>query len=107
MGKEGDKNEENKKTCNCRVPVNCPLGGECLVSSVVYKATVKDDSGGINSYVGITEGTFKERYTGHKSSFNLPSKTTATTLSGHVWMLKKIQYQPFYQLGNYTLSPSL
>ena len=28
------------RTCNCRVKADCPLRGECLVSSVIYKATV-------------------------------------------------------------------
>ena len=55
---------------------------------MVYEAIVKDDTGGINNYIGLTEGTLKNRYTAHKSSFNLPQKATSTTLSGHIWKLK-------------------
>ena len=32
------KNEGN--TCSCRKKEDCPLNGECLVSEVVYQATV-------------------------------------------------------------------
>ena len=36
-----DKLEKGNKLCNCRNKTNCPLGGKCLIKSVVYKATVK------------------------------------------------------------------
>ena len=68
--------------------MDCPTNGECLVESIVYEAIVKDDTGGVNNSIGLTEGTFKDRYTAHKSSFNLPHKATSTTLSGHIWNLK-------------------
>ena len=67
-----EKNEHSNmeqikaKTCNCRNPIDCPVNGECLVESVVYEAVVKDDTGGINNNIGLTEGTFKYRYTAHK-----------------------------------------
>ena len=33
--------DKGKKTCNCRNKQECQLEGECLVSDVVYQATVK------------------------------------------------------------------
>ena len=32
--------EHPSQTCNCRQPYACPLAGNCLTSSVVYRATV-------------------------------------------------------------------
>ena len=49
---------------NCRKRDQCPLNNNCLITSVIYKANVttdKDDTG--KNYIGITEGTFKQRYT--------------------------------------------
>ncbi len=75
------------KKCNCRNPSKCPLDGKCLTEAVVYKATLrtKDKT---YTYVGMTEGTFKSRYTSHGSSFRLKRYKTATKLSEMVWNLK-------------------
>ena len=81
--------EKPSKLCNCRIKSDCPLNGKCLQESVLYKATVKDDKMNIETYVGITSGPFKERFNCHKSSFKLPYKASSTTLSGHIWDLKK------------------
>ena len=86
--KVSDTEEPASKTCNCRKKFECPLDGNCLTDSVIYKATVSDEQGGCETYIGLTEGTFKDRYTAHKSSFKLASKATSTTLSGHIWDLK-------------------
>ena len=51
---------------------DCPLKNNCITSSVIYNAnvTTKSDTTGKN-YIGLTEGTFKQRYTQHKlSSFS-------------------------------------
>ena len=32
--------DHNRKTCNCRQPTICPQDGNCLSSSIIYKATV-------------------------------------------------------------------
>ncbi len=39
------------------------------------------------TYIGLTENTFKSRYSG-QSSFKHNDKRNATTLSEHVWKLK-------------------
>lgn len=77
------------KTCNCRQPDNCPLDGKCLTPKVIYQATVKrEDNQHEETYVGLTENSFKLRYNNHTCSFVNNSKRTATTLSRHVWKLK-------------------
>ena len=75
------------KTCNCRVKADCPLRGQCLVSSVVYKATV---TGGDNPqhYVGLAGGGFKERYRNHTKSFRHKRYAHETELSKYIWELK-------------------
>ena len=73
-----------------RRPADCPMSGDCLKSSVVYQATVTtEDSRPTQTYVGLTETSFKARFANHKSSFNDPSKRLSTELSKHVWSLKE------------------
>ena len=61
----------------------------CLTSSVVYNAnvTTENDTTGKN-YIGLTEGTFKQRYTQHKLSFRNRNYSNSTELSKHIWTLK-------------------
>ena len=73
-----------------RRPADCPMAGNCLRSSVLYQATVTtEDSKPDQTYVGLTETSFKTRFANHKSSFNNPSKRLSTELSKHVWHLKE------------------
>ena len=39
--------------------------------------------------IGLTENEFKTRFNLHKSSFKLEHKRTTTSLSDHIWKLKK------------------
>ena len=83
--------EERQPTfgCNCtRAMGPCPLGGHCLVDSVVYKAEVTEDSSVTNTYTGLTSNTFKQRYYGHRHSFKYRNSDHSTTLSSHLWNLK-------------------
>ena len=76
-------------TCNCRRKNECPLEGKCLSSGVVYQAIVtRNDNSKQESYIGLTENSFKTRYNGHNSSFRIQSKRNATTLSSYIWSLK-------------------
>ena len=60
-----------------------------LQQNVVYKATVTETkSKKSETYIGLTKNNFKQRYTAHKLSFNLPYKRSETSLSEHVWSLK-------------------
>ena len=47
--------------------IRCPVGNDCLKTNVVYKATVQHKNK-ISNYIGMTENSFKTRYTQHKSS---------------------------------------
>lgn len=77
------------KTCNCRKPAECPMGQNCLKESVVYQATVTtDDTNLAKTYVGLTENSFKTRFTNHKASFNHSTKRHNTELSKYIWTLK-------------------
>ena len=77
------------KTCNCRQPAHCPLDGNCLKSAVIYQATVAtEDNRPAETYVGLTENSFKTRYSNHKSSFRDPNKRLSTELSKCIWDLK-------------------
>lgn len=60
------------KGCNCRKKDECPLKGECLTQAIIYKATVtQTDSNIQDTYIGLTENSFKTRFNLHKSSFKL------------------------------------
>ena len=77
------------RLCNCRGGQQmCPVEGQCLKSSLIYKADIVNTPEPV-SYIGLTGNTFKERYTGHKSSFNHENLEHRTSLSAHVWNLKR------------------
>ena len=60
-----------------------------LAVSVVHRATVTREDGKPNeTFVGLTEGTFKSRYLNHASTFGNDNKTNAIELSKYVWTLK-------------------
>jgi hypothetical protein len=80
----------NQRMCNCTKEA-CPLNGQCLTDKVIYQATVTTSQNGQNkheSYVGLTAGTFKKRWTGHKFSFNHLKAKRDTTLSHYIWDLR-------------------
>ena len=86
--KQGDE-PESPPGCNCQGgPDVCPLDGQCQTTELVYQATVKrTDTQTVETYTGLTGGTFKTRYNKHMSDFRI--NETATTLSGHIWDLKR------------------
>ena len=43
---------------------------------------------GSKNYIGLTEGTFKQRYTQHKATFKNRRYTNSTELSNHIWNLR-------------------
>ena len=83
------KTPSTESNCNCRKKNDCPLKNNCLTSSVVYNANVATESDPIGkNYIGLTEGTFKQRYTQHKLSFRNRNYSNSTELSKHIWTLK-------------------
>ena len=69
------------------------LSNKCITESDVYQATVtikdKTTNRPPQTYVGLTENSFKTRLANHKASFNSFDKRNATELSKYVWELKK------------------
>ena len=58
--------------CNCRMEENCPLDNKCLTPGVVYEAKIKADGNnndGEMRYIGLANGTFKQRYANHCRDF--------------------------------------
>ena len=76
--------------CNCQGgPATCPMQGQCLTDSVVYRASVTETaSGNKETYTGLTANTFKARWNGHNSDMRLASGRSKTKLSNHAWSLK-------------------
>ena len=84
-----NNNTTPQNGCNCRKKDQCPLDNNSLITSVIYKANVttdKDDTG--KNYIGLTEGTFKQRYMQHKLSFRDRKYASCTELTKHIWKLK-------------------
>ena len=66
-----------------------PVNQKCQTSSLIYQATVtRHDNNKEESYIGLTDNTFKTRYNGHTSSFQNEQYRNATTLSNYIWTLK-------------------
>ena len=78
---------EETKTCNCKEKENCPVNGKCTKTEVIYRATVTEEDGNVNTYTGLTCNTFKKRWNAHTYSFNHP-EANQTTLSTHTHTLK-------------------
>ena len=78
-----------KQTCNCRRKDECPLQQKCLTSAIIYQATVTAEENKKETYVGMTETTFKTRYANHKLSFKHEKYKNQTELSKHIWSLKE------------------
>ena len=74
--------------CNCRKKCDCPLSGNCLASSVIYKAIAQTPDNEEKVYLGLTEGTWKQRSYQHKHTFNNRKQEHSTSLSKFVWSTK-------------------
>ena len=87
--------EVTRKECNCRKADECPVQGKCLQNGVVYQATVSRNDGEIDTYIGLSEPPFKDRFRNHKSNFKTRNPKNATRLSKHIWNLqdKNIGYE--------------
>ena len=79
---------EEKRMCNCRQKPECPVGGKCLDSSIIYRATVNEENRKTNTYTGLTCNDFKTRWGAHKHSFN-NIDANQTTLSSHLHELQR------------------
>ena len=81
--------DTTQPNCNCRKDKACPLDGQCLTTGIIYQATVvRQDNNNTETYIGLTDNSFKTRYNAHTSSFRNESKRNSTTLSQVIWKLK-------------------
>ena len=92
----GPSNEKaNVKSCNCRKRNDCPLDGSCLTENVIYKCHVKEsvnDEG--KHYIGLTGGTFKDRWSSHNYTFRHEKAKKSTELSKYIWDLRDKGVEP-------------
>ena len=86
-----DKNETNRRTCNCHNQETCPLNGNCLAKESLYEATIKSDLPNYKEklYKGISEPPFKKRFKNHEKSFNHKGYMNDSALSQEVWKIKE------------------
>ena len=90
LNEDAKHHATQENTCNCRRKNNCPLEGKYQSKEIVDQATViNEDNNTQETYVGLTEGTFKTRYLNHKSSLRNEKSKNATELSKHIWCLKE------------------
>ena len=98
---------QDERKCNCKEKIDengnkkkdCPLSEKCLTQDIAYKAVVTCQDENENAmpkkvYHGLTEQTFKARYTTHKSSFKHRNSTSKTALSTYIWKLKDRNLKP-------------
>ena len=83
----------NNGECNCPPRKVCPVDGQCMKKSVIYKAEVITNIS-TKVYLGSTATSWKTRYYNHQSSFKLRRLSSSTTLSNYIWQLKDtgVQY---------------
>ena len=78
-----------EETCNCRKKDQCPLQNKCLSTNLIYNDHVETNENAQEmNYIGLTEGTFKQRYNQHNYSFRHSKHANSTELSKYVWNLK-------------------
>ena len=95
------KNETNRK-CNCSEGIQaCPLKGQCLQRSIVYKAEVATNNNK-QCYIGQAGNSFKERYSNHNYTFNHKIHENSTKLSKYLWYLTENQIE--YELNWYKIA---
>ena len=97
--KSGNNDRQPKgRRYNCRDKMQCPMDGNCQISSIVYKATVqvtgKDRQ---NEYISLMEPAFKKRHGHHLTPFRNETHEKSTELSKCVWNLKRQNSE--YSLG--------
>ena len=75
--------------CNCRDNTNCSFQNQCLTPNSVYQADVSNNMDNENRvYLGVSETSFKGRYSNHVKDGKHERYTNATELSKYVWDLE-------------------
>ena len=70
---------------------DCPMNGNCLINSVIYKCTVSPTTTTAKqrAYLRLAEGKWKQRYYNHMQFFRNVRHQNDTALSSYLWELKK------------------
>ena len=76
------------KECDCRKKAECPVENKCMQKGVIYQATIRRGDSKVDTYIGLTSTSFKERWRNHKSNFKTRNPKNATALSKHIWKLE-------------------
>ena len=82
-------------SCNCQKSKigECPIPGACNTDGAVYQATVKNNVGDEECYIGLANN-FKKRYNKHKATIKVHKPEGNTTLSTHYWAEKDAGRDP-------------
>ena len=83
------KDTTETNNCNCKQKQNCPLEGKCREKSVIYKCTASVPNKPDKVYIGLTEGEFKTRHSGHKTTFKNEKYAKSTAISTYFWKTKE------------------
>ena len=78
----------NLEMCYCEVAENCPLNGNCNKSAVIYQADVTPKVDHERIYTAFTEGPFKEKLSGHRTSSKYEQDKNKSKLSSLRWETK-------------------
>ena len=82
------KGAETAPPCNCTL-YDCVVDGRCQEKGLIYQCEVKQvESGKIENYIGLTENTFKDRLTKHRTSINNPTYHKNSFIT-HIWNMKR------------------
>ena len=84
-------NNTNQRQCSCPKTRadNCPLGGKCLNSNIIYSSKIVTSTES-REYIGSTSTDFKTRLGNHKSDLTAPSRQEkGTTLSKYIKSLNE------------------
>ena len=90
-----NNNNTTQNGCNCRKRDQFPLDNNCLIISVIYKTKVttdKDNTG--KNFIGLKEGTFKQRCMQHRLSFRnrkYANRTVLAKLNNHCIYLNLVR----------------
>ena len=85
---QGGQNQPAR--CQCENH-QCPVGGNCTTEGVVYQATVTQNGTTSDTYIGLTERQFINRYRKHYTNFESRNAKNSTKLSKKIWKLQDQQ----------------
>ena len=77
-------------SCKCRYPQDCPIGGNCKGTCIVYKATIAVPNKPTKVYYRLAQGTFKARYSVYQHSLRNEERRFSTEYSKYMWDLKDL-----------------